>query len=225
MIIRRGITIFLLLFVPFQAYLALAQGNGKLNELLDETDIQKKSSILQSITDEKESIRIIDEAISRFPADPVYHYLRGILNNGREKYSKALDDFSKAIDLGAGPELLYRCYLGRGVSYMGLMEFDQALADLNNSIGINDTVAGSFYSRGRVNYELRDYEAAVSDFRRILEFSQGNAALYFNLGMAYFRMNDRDNACQNLNKACSMGNTNACRMSLMECAKAIPVIP
>jgi len=42
--------------------------------------------------------------------------------------------------------------------------------------------------------------------------------------MAYYRLEEMDKACPNLNKACSMGNVNACRMSLMECAKAIPTI-
>lgn len=194
-------------------------------EFLNEPDLQKQINILFSIEDEKESVRIINEAITRFPDIPKYYYLRGLLNNKREKYAKALDDFSGAIEHDAGPDLLYRCYLGRGVSYMGLLEYDQALTDLNNSIEINDTVAGSFYSRGMVNYEIRDYEAAVNDFHKILEFSKGNAALYFNLGMAYFKLEEKDKACQNLNKACTMGNTNGCRMSLMECAKAIPTVP
>jgi len=76
-----------------------------------------------------------------------------------------------------------------------------------------------------VNYELHDYPAAIKDFQHSLEFSEGNAALYFNLGMSYYRLNEKENACPNFNKSCSMGNTNACRMSLMECAKAIPSVP
>lgn len=216
--------IFLLVF-RFAGSSAIAQDNGRLNELLSEPDIQKQINILMQEGDEKESLRVIDEAIKMNPAKPSLYYLRGIFNNNRQKFAKALDDFTKAIDLNPGQELLYRCYLGRGVSYMGLVEYEQALSDLNTSIEHNDTVASALYSRGMVNYELHDYEASVNDFSKILEFSDGNAGLFFNLGMAYFRMNEKDKACQNLNKACTMGSTNACRMSLMECAKAIPVIP
>jgi len=187
--------------------------------------LQKQINIYFIMNDEKESVRLVENAVRLYPDNPGYYYLRGIINNGRERYSKALDDFTRAIDLGAGPDLLYRCYLGRGVSYMNLLEYEQALSDLSTSVEQNDTVAGTYYSRGMVNYELRDYEASVNDFLKILEFSAGNGALYFNLGMAYFRLNEMDKACQNLNKACTMGNTNACRMSLMECAKAIPAIP
>jgi tetratricopeptide (TPR) repeat protein len=90
------------------------------------------------------------------------------------------------------------------------------------SIQKNDTVASAYYTRGIVNYDIKDYEAAAEDFQKSLQYSEGNAALYFNLGMSYYRLEQKDKACPNFNKACSLGNTNACRMSLMECAKAIP---
>jgi len=243
--------IFILIFLQLTGYRVIAQ--DRLSELLDEADalvtankpnealaktrealeinpdhhpaLQKQINILFLMNDEKESLRLVDNAIRLYPDNPGYYYLRGIINNGREKYSKALDDFTQAIDLGSGSDMLYRSYLGRGVSYLNLTEYDQALSDLSTSIQQNDTVAGAYYSRGMVNYELRDYQAAIDDFLKILEFSEGNAELYFNLGMAYFRLEERDKACQNLNKACTMGNTNACRMSLMECAKGIPAVP
>lgn len=184
---------------------------------------QKEINILFLMKDEKESMRLVDENIRQFPDIPGYFYLRGIINNAKEKYSRALDDFTTAIELNPG-DLAYRCYLGRGVSYFNLMEYEQALADLSTSINQNDTVASAYYTRGMVNYELRDYPAAIVDFQKILDLGEENAALYFNLGMAYFRLNEKDKACPHLNKACSMGNTNACRMSLMECAKAIPSV-
>lgn len=225
MIRKKHIACACLILAEVLSGAAFAQDNAKLNELLGETDIQRQINILFSISDEKESIKTIDLAVKQDPSNPALYYLRGILNNGREKYSRALDDFTHAIEMGAAPSLLYRCYLGRGVSYMNLMEYDQALTDLNISIEKNDTVAVAYYSRGMVNYELKDYEAAVEDFLRILQFSEGNGELYFNLGMAYYRLENKELACRNLNKACTLGNTNACRMSLMECAKAIPTIP
>jgi tetratricopeptide (TPR) repeat protein len=186
--------------------------------------LQKQINIYFLMNDDKEALRVADEAIRKYPDNPGYFYLRGIINNAREKYGRALDDFDKAIDLNPG-EILYRCYLGRGVSHMNLFEYDQALADFSASIEQNDTVASAFHSRAMVNYELLDYTAAINDFLKTLDLSEGNSALYFNLGMSYYRLGEKEKACPYFNKSCSMGNTNACRMSLMECAKAIPVIP
>lgn len=207
----------------------LSEALAKTNEVIrispgNHTAIQKQINIYFLMNDEKESVRVVDEAIRKYPNIAGYHYLRGIINNSREKYVRALDDFNQAINLNdAG--ILYRCYLGRGVSHMNLLEYDQALADFSTSIEENDTVASAYHSRAMVNYELRDYTAAINDFLKALEFSEGNSALYFNLGMSYYRINEKEKACPYFHKSCTMGNTNACRMTLMECAKVIPEIP
>jgi tetratricopeptide (TPR) repeat protein len=244
--------VFLLLGFLFFISAARAQDESRLNTLLKEADsfiakndltqalaktkealyiapdyhpaLQKQINILFLMKDEKESVRLVEEAIHKYPDNPVYYYLRGVINNSREKYSRALDDFSKAIELNPG-DLLYRCYLGRGVSYFKLLEYDEALSDLTASLEHNDTIPSAYYSRGMVNYEIRDYPSAINDFKKALELSPGNAELYFNLGMSYFRLNEKDKACPNFNKSCSLGNVNACKMTLMECAKAIPSLP
>lgn len=185
--------------------------------------MQKQIKVLFQMNNEKESVRLVDEAIKKYPGEAGYYYLRGLINNSRQKYSRAVEDYTSAIEINPS-DLLYRCYLGRGVSYFKLLEFDEALADLTTSIQQNDTVASAYYTRAMVHYEIKDYDSAVKDFKKSLDYSEGNAALYFNLGMAYFRLEQFSLACPNFNKSCSMGNINACRMSLMECAKAIPEV-
>lgn len=172
---------------------------------------------------DKEAVHYADEAISLYPNEPEFYYIRGVIYNSREKYAKALDDFDRGIELKPISNI-YKYYLGRGVSHLNLLEYDQALSDLSSAIEINDTVAGAYHSRAMVNYELHDYNAAVNDFLKVLEHSQGNAALYFNLGMSYYRLNENAKACPYFHKACTMGNNNACRMALMECTKAIPAV-
>jgi len=64
----------------------------------------------------------------------------------------------------------------------------------------------------------------VDDFNKVLELGQENSAILFNLGMSYFRLEQKEKACPLLQKSCTLGNKNACRMSLMECVKAIPEV-
>ena len=186
--------------------------------------LQKQISIYLLMNDEKEALNRTEEAIDRFPEIPEFYYQRGVINNSREKYSKALNDFDKAISLPVTGNT-FKFYLGRGVSHLNLLEYEQAIADFSSSIELNDTAASAYHSRAMANYELRDYTAAVEDFLKTLEFSEGNAALYFNLGMSYFRLNQKDKSCPYFHKSCTLGNNNACRMALMECAKSIPAIP
>jgi tetratricopeptide (TPR) repeat protein len=245
-------TLFAIVLCLLPAYFLTAQDNARIEALLTEADgyiaenkltealartqdviniapsslqaLQKRINILFMMNNEKESVRYVEEAIKSYPEVAEFYYLRGVINNVREKYVRALDDFNQALNLQP-VDNLYRYYLGRGVSHLNLMEYDQALADFTTSIEQNDTVASAYHSRALVNYELRDYAAAVEDFLRALEHSEGNSALFFNLGMSYYRLNEKSKACPYFHKSCTLGNTNACRMTLMECAKAIPVIP
>ncbi|MBN1788932.1 MAG: tetratricopeptide repeat protein [Bacteroidales bacterium] len=241
-----------ILFLLLPAIHGIAQEDARINTLLAEADgfinenklndalvkvqdviemapsnipaLQKRINIYFLMNNEKESVRYVDEAIRKYPEVGEFHYLRGIINNERGKYIRALDDFNQAINLHSSGNL-FRYYLGRGVSHMNLLEYDQALADFTASIEQNDTVASAYHSRAMLNYEMKDYSAAVEDFLKALTYSEGNSALYFNLGMSYYRLNEKEKACPYFHKSCTMGNTNACRMTLMECAKAIPVIP
>jgi tetratricopeptide (TPR) repeat protein len=186
--------------------------------------LQKQINILFLMKDDKEAMKETEAAISRYPDEPDFYYMKGVIYNYRAKYERALGNFDRAIELKSSPNL-YKFYLGRGVSHLNLMEYDLAISDFSSTIEMNDTVAGAYHGRAMVNYELHDYSAAVSDFLKTLDFSKGNSALYFNLGMSYYRLDEKSNACPYFHKACTLGNTNACRMALMECAKAIPTLP
>jgi tetratricopeptide (TPR) repeat protein len=213
----------------FMSLNKLPEALAKTQEALDISPssisaLQKRINIFFLMNNEKESVRYVEEAIHQYPEVSEFYYLSGIINNSRGKYNKALDDFGKAIDLKPIADM-YKLYLGRGVSYFNLLEYDQALSEFSSSIELNDTIASAYHSRALVNYEIHDYSAAINDFLKALDLSEDNAALYFNLGMSYYRLGDNDKACPYFHKSCTMGNTNACRMTLMECAKAIPIVP
>jgi tetratricopeptide (TPR) repeat protein len=248
--ITKRLTLFLA-FLAMPAILLFAQEDKKISALLAEADIliisnnlsdalsktqeaislspsnlqamQKRINIFYLMNNDKEAIRYADDALKQYPDEPEFYYLRGIINNSREKYIKALDDFDQAINMQPGDNS-YRSYLGRGVSHLNLLEYEQALSDFSKSIELNDTVASAYYSRALVNYEIKEYSTAVDDFLKVLDLTKENPALLFNLGMSYYRLNEKEKACPYFNKSCKLGNENACRMTLMECVKALPNI-
>jgi tetratricopeptide (TPR) repeat protein len=189
----------------------------------DATTLVFQINTYLQMNNDKDALRYAEEGIGKFPDNPDFYYFRGIINNQKGKYSRALDDFDYAIGLPASGNS-YKYYMGRGISHLNLLEYDLALNDLSKSIELNDTVASAYHSRAMVNYEMHDYSAAVEDFLKALDYFDGNSALYFNLGMSYFRLNQKDKSCPYFHKACTLGNNNACRMVLMECAKAIPTV-
>lgn len=186
--------------------------------------LQRQINIYFLMKNDKEALRCAEEAIDSHPDAPDLYYLRGVIHNSRGKYGKALEDFEVGLSLKPG-ENEYKYYMGRGVSHLNLMEYEQALSDFTDAIARNDTLASAYYSRAMTSYEIKEYTSAVTDFLKALDFTTGNAALYFNLGMSYYRLEEKDKACPYFHKACTLGNTNACRMALMECAKALPAVP
>ncbi|MBN2213315.1 MAG: tetratricopeptide repeat protein [Bacteroidales bacterium] len=169
----------------------------------------------------KKAYEALEKAIKRFPEKDEFYYQRGLINIGRQKYQKAIDDFSDLIE-GNSKIGLFKVYLNRGVAYMNIQEYEKALYDLTRSIELNSNNASAYHSRGMLNYQLKDYSAAVEDFKQALEYNDNNPETNFNLGMSFFRLEEKDNACPYFHKACKEGNLNACKMVLMECAKEIP---
>lgn len=186
--------------------------------------IRKQINILYLMKDDKEALQLVERALDEHPGEPELLYLKGIINIDRERFSRAIDDFDQAL-AGLNDKEAYKAYLGRGISHMNLLQYEQAMTDLSMSIQLNDTMASAYHSRALLNYELMDYHAAIDDFNQALQYSEGSAVLYFNLGMSYFRLSENANACPYFHKACTLGYTNACRMALMECAREIPELP
>jgi serine/threonine protein kinase len=97
-------------------------------------------------------------------------------------YRRAIDDFSRAAeleptyayifkDLGVVKVALAKQLLSRGEKVKSL--FEQAVAHLSIAIQLNPTIYGAFYERGQAYFALKDFKAAVKDFKRCLELDPG----------------------------------------------------
>lgn len=179
-----------------------------------------KSKVLNQQGNPKDAFKILDDAIEKQPSNAEYYYARGLLNNTREKYSKALLDFDKALALN--PNLnAFNIYLNRGVAYMNLDEMENALQDFTKAIELDPSNASAYHSRGLARYQADDFKLAVEDFLKSVDLNP-SPVTYYNLGMAYNNLGDKGNACLYFHKSCSLGNTNSCKMIIMVCSDAKP---
>jgi tetratricopeptide (TPR) repeat protein len=166
----------------------------------------------------KEAYKILDDAIAAQPADPEFYYARGILNNTKDKYSKALSDFDKAVKLN--PKFNpFGIALNTGIAYLNLEEYESAIDYLTKAVNLDPTNASAFHSRGLANYSQENFKEAVEDFLKSFELNPNNPTVLFNLGMAYYKVNDTENACLYFHKSCQLGNTNSCKMIVMVCTE------
>lgn len=71
----------------------------------------------------------IDRAIKHDPDCSQYYYFRGFIRAKSDKYlNQAIDDFTKAIELGGDKE---KAYMERIRTYLSMKEYDKAISDVN----------------------------------------------------------------------------------------------
>jgi tetratricopeptide (TPR) repeat protein len=166
----------------------------------------------------KDAYSLVENTISKESSYAGYHYLRGLIQNAREKYEKAIEDFDLAYRLD-NESNVFNIYLNRGFAKQKISELQAAKDDYTLAIQTEPRNPIAYHSRGQVNYELENYKEAIEDFSKSIEFNANNPIAYFNLGMAYFKNDDKINACVYFHKASALGNTNARKMIILECSK------
>ncbi len=134
-----------------------------------------------------------------------YFALGTIYGNGLGQYSTAIIQFNKSIDLD--PEFS-RSWLNRGITKIGLKDFQGAREDFNQAVTLKRGFALGYILRGVANYELEDTDAMMSDLEiglqldfkaladvldiagnavsKAIEMAPENVNYYFARGYAHF---------------------------------------
>jgi tetratricopeptide (TPR) repeat protein len=73
----------------------------------------------------------------------------------------------------------------RGAAYEKKKQYDLALADLNQAIGLNPTLAAAFSNRGNVYADKRQYNAAIADQDYAIRLKPDFAGAFNNRGIVY----------------------------------------
>jgi tetratricopeptide (TPR) repeat protein len=104
-------------------------------------------------------------------ADPNYtnaYYHRGIAHFKDGNYELALKDFDAAYQLNENLDILW---MYKGFTYKNMGELDKAVNCFSNYIIAypTDTTAYSYILRGKMKYELGDFQGAVEDYDLALQ--------------------------------------------------------
>jgi tetratricopeptide (TPR) repeat protein len=88
-------------------------------------------TFLEMGTDSKHALRLIDKAISLNDSEPYFYFLRASILAQEKQYSKALENFSKAIEMGYGFGGAHSAlpYALRANLYLALNRHREALRD------------------------------------------------------------------------------------------------
>lgn len=82
------------------------------------------------------------------------------------EYEKAIDDFSRAIEINPG---FAQAYLDRGVLYWRELDHPRrAIIDLTTAFNLNPDLSEARFNRAIAYQQLREYENAVNEFKAYL---------------------------------------------------------
>lgn len=117
-----------------------------------------------------------EEALKDFQStvdsDPAYlnAYLQmGLLYSGDDKNDKAVECFTKALNIRKRDDLYYE----RALANYSLGQFDSALSDMSAAIGMNSKRKEYYNDRGYIYLKLNNTEKARADFQKALKLDPG----------------------------------------------------
>ena len=92
----------------------------------------------------------------------------------------------------------------RGLSYENTQQYNLAMADLSQAVGLDSHYAEAFDERGNVYVKIGDNDRAIPDYTRAIALKPNYALAYSNRGYTYYKMGKFDESLADLNRAISL---------------------
>jgi len=131
--------------------------------------------------DLKERIELLNQVISLESDKLDAYFYRAIARNSLGDYSGAIIDYSKIILKEPDAD----SYFNRGNARYSLEDFEGAKADYEDAIKIDSNFLDAIYSLGCANYDLGNYNEAISVFNQLLSKEAYYANAYTLRAMSY----------------------------------------
>jgi tetratricopeptide (TPR) repeat protein len=135
--------------------------------------------------------------------------LRGGAYHERKDYNKAIEDYTKAIDLDPN---YARAYSSRGDAYHCKENYNKAIEDYTKAIALDPNLANAYFERGCVYVAKNFISKAIEDFSQVIRLKPDNSDAYGLRGILYCNV-DKSNyskslAVANLMMAMKLGPDN-----------------
>ena len=128
-------------------------------------------------------------------------YNRGTLRVQAKEYRRAIDDFTKAIQLE--PKYI-DAYLKRCEMHYKLGDNQGVLDDCYQIFSIDSSVAKAHYYQGRARYSLGYTQTAIESYNLAIAQDHGYPQAYYYRGLAYKELQIFSSAVQDLNQAAEL---------------------
>ena len=96
-------------------------------------------------------------------------------------------------------------YAFRGIAYESNGQYDRAIADYDQAIGLGGEDAGVYTLRGNAYYKKGQYGRAIADFDQTIGLDPNYAFAYSFRGNAYLKTGQHDRAIADYDRAIQLG--------------------
>ncbi|NJL12997.1 MAG: tetratricopeptide repeat protein [Microscillaceae bacterium] len=118
-------------------------------------------------------------------------------------YRQALRYYDKALE--TDPQHA-EAYYHRGNVRYDLKDYQGAIEDCQAALRLNPGLIDAFFNLGISHYHLKEYAEAITALSQALQANAQDGESYYWRGMAFFRINKINLACQDWNQAKNLGN-------------------
>ena len=129
----------------------------------------------------KDGLTLWNDVVNKSPGAVAYTN-RGFAYALRHNYSRAIEDYNRAIGLNPAYAPIYN---NRGNAYSAMGDATLALENYNQAIALDPRYAQAYANRGIVFKTAGNFNRAVEDFSQAIRLAPRYAQAYSNLGGAY----------------------------------------
>ncbi|MCD4682766.1 MAG: tetratricopeptide repeat protein [Bacteroidales bacterium] len=159
------------------------------------------------------AIRDYEAASTQNPDYLNAHYNRGLARINLGEYQKSISDFLLTLKIEPG---YAEAYSNMGVAWSQLGDMQKAFESYDKAIQIRPGYFEAWLNRGVDKYYSGDYEGALVDINKSIQLNPNLAPAYY--FRALIKINsDRNMACNDLDKAISLGFQAAIQLKENNC--------
>ena len=126
---------------------------------------------------------------------------RGFARNGQYEFQKAIEDFSKAIEMDSSDAA---SFIDRGKTYAYMKDNALAIEDFRHVIemdSIGEQAEAAYYYLGRINSLESNFEEAIGYFDSLLKLVPTDAEAYYLRAVAKGNLRDIEGSIEDYNQA------------------------
>jgi tetratricopeptide (TPR) repeat protein len=153
------------------------------------------------------SLLLVFKCESQQPAQDFYD--QGWQRFSSNKVDEAIVNFTSAIGISTNQSLTYCCYESRGQAKDWKEDFDGAIADFNQAIGLYPRFWSAYYNRAETKSHQTNLDGAITDCGLALKFNPRCSEAYLLRSRLFARKKFLDTAIGEMDQYIRLNPTNS----------------